>query len=454
MKDMFKIIRGEIFDFIAESALDASQPVPRFFSDGALLVSAGKVEEIGYYKNIREKYPDVPCEQYIGKLIVPAFIDTHIHYPQMEIIGSFGFQLVDWLNHYAFPAEKSFKDPVYAKAVAELFIQELFKNGTASCMAFSTVHKKAVDALFEVASRYNMRMITGRVWMNRHGDAALMDDTKNAYSETRELIKRWHKKGRNLYAITPRFAISCDEASLELQGKLHSEFPDTYVQTHLSENDQEVQMIRTLFPEAGDYLEVYEKAGLVTSRAIFAHGIHLSDSELERLAKTGASIAHCPTSNLFLGSGLFGLKRTHEAGVQISIATDVGGGTSFSLLKTLGEAYKVQQLQKYALKPLEAFYRITLGAARALHLDHLMGNFDPGKEADFVVLDCAVTTPQKLRMEFLNRTQILDVESLLFGLQITGDDRNVVATYVMGEKVYENPNQECCETPNIYSNIP
>jgi len=438
---MIKIIRGEIFDFFGKLSHDASKPVPRFFSDGALAISEGKVVELNFYKNIREKYPEAPCEDYSGKLIVPGFMDTHIHYPQTGIIGLFGYQLIDWLNGYVFPAERSYKDPAYAKAVAKLFIQELFRNGTTSCMAFSTVHKEAADALFEAASRYNMRMITGRVWMNRNGDAALMDDTHKAYEETLALIEKWHKKGRNLYAITPRFAVSCDEASLDMQGELHAEFPDTYMQTHLSENDQEMHMVHALFPEAEDYLAVYEKAGLVTNRTIFAHGIHLSDSELERLAKAGAAIAHCPTSNLFLGSGLFDMKRTHEAGVQVSIATDVGGGTSFSLLRTLDEAYKVQQLHNYALKPFEAFYRITMEAAKALHLDHLMGNFDPGKEADFVVLDCAVTTPQKLRSEFLHRTQSLDVESLLFGLQITGDDRNVMATYVMGEKVYENVNQ-------------
>lgn len=437
MKKKLKIIRGNIFDFLSEFTHDASQPVARFLQDGALVIEDGKIKDINYYKDIAEAYPDVPCEDYSGKLILPGFIDTHIHFPQTEIIGSFGHQLIDWLNSYAFPAEKEFKNAEYAKAIAEIFIQELFKNGTTSCLAFSTVHKQAVEALFEAASKYDMRLITGRVWMNRNGDPALMDNTEVAYEETRELIQKWHKKGRNLYALTPRFAISCDDHSLELQGKLHQEFPDTYIQTHLSENKQEVKIIHALFPEANDYLEVYEKAGLLTDRTVFAHGIHLSDSELERIAKAGATIAHCPTSNLFLGSGLFDLKRTHEAGVQTAIATDVGGGTSFSLLRTLDEAYKVQQLQGYALKPFEAFYRITLGAAKALKLDHMIGNFDEGKEADFVVLDCAATTTQKLRVDFLQHNQCLDIETLLFGLQITGDDRNVEATYIMGEKVYQ-----------------
>lgn len=437
MNENIKIIRGEIFDFLGEFTHDASQPVARFLTDGAIAIQNGKIIDINYYKDLQAQYPDAPCTDYSGKLILPGFIDTHIHFPQTEIIGSFGHQLIDWLSSYAFPAEKEFRNEDYAKAVAEIFVQELFKNGTTSCLAFSTVHKESVNALFETASKYNMRMITGKVWMNRNGDPALMDNTETAYTETKELIEKWHKNGRNLYALTPRFAISCDDESLALQGELHREYPDTYIQTHLSENKQEVKIIQALFPEAKDYLEVYEKAGLVTDRTVFAHGIHLSDSELERLAKAGATVAHCPTSNLFLGSGLFNLKHTHEAGVQTAIATDVGGGTSFSLLRTLDEAYKVQHLQGYALKPFEAFYRITLGAAKALKIDHLVGNFDPGKEADFVVLDCGVTTTQKMRINFLNRNHALDIETLLFGLQITGDDRNVVATYVMGEKVYE-----------------
>ena len=441
---MIKIIRGDIFDFHAKLTGDASHPAPRFFSDGALAISEGKVLELGYYKNIHAKYPEVPCENYGGKLVTPGFIDTHIHYPQTEIIGLPGHRLIDWLNGYAFPAEKLFEKPDYAHDVAGLFIQELFKNGTTACAAFSTVHEEAVNALFKEASRFNMRMITGRVWMNRLGHPDLMDDIGKAYEETCRLIEKWHNKGRNIYAITPRFAVSCDQISLKMQGELHAKFPDTFVQTHLSENEQEMDMIRSLFPEADDYLQVYENAGLVSNRTIFAHGIHLSDSELKRLAKAGAVIAHSPTSNLFLGSGLFDMKRTRDAGVNVTIATDVGGGTSFSLLRTLDEAYKVQQLQHYTLKPFEAFYRITLGAAAALGLDHLMGNFDPGKEADFVVMDHAVTTAQKLRLEFLNRTGNPDIESLLFGLQITGDDRNVAATYVMGEKVYERLPKTIC----------
>ena len=438
---MIKIIRGDIFDFVTDSAIDSSQPVTRFFPEGALVISEGKVVQIGYYKDIRQKYPEVLCENYSGKLILPGFIDTHIHYPQMEILGSLGYRLMDWLNGFAYPAETFFKDSAHAGYVAELFVQELFRNGTTSCAVFSTVHKEAVNALFKEASRQNMCMITGRVWMNRNGDPSLMDSIHEAYEESCELIENWHNKGRNLYAITPRFAVSCDRDSLKMLGDMHSKFPDTCVQTHLSENEHEIKMIRSLFPEAADYLEVYENAGLVTNRTVFAHGIHLSDSELNRLAKAGATIAHCPTSNLFLGSGLFDLKRTHETGVNVSIATDIGGGTSFSLFRTLDEAYKIQQLQNYVLKPFEAFYRITLGAARALHLDHRIGNFDTGKDADFVVLDYAVTTPQKLRVEFLDRQQRLDIESLLFGLQITGDDRNVDSTFVMGEKVYERPKQ-------------
>jgi len=273
--------------------------------------------------------------------------------------------------------------------------------------------------------------------MNRNGDGALLDNGDSWIEESRELINRWHGVGRNLYAFTPRFAVSCDMDSMKMLGELHKEFPGTYIQTHISENSTEVSMIKALYPECEDYLAVYEEAGLITDHTFLAHGIHLSDSELSRIAKAGATITHCPTSNNFLGSGLFDMNRAHQAGVQSAIATDVGGGTSFSMLQTLGESYKVQHVQGYTMDPFEAYYRATLGAAKALKIDHLVGNFESGKEADFVVFDCEATVPQRLRREFLDRTGQLDIQTTLFGLQIMGDDRNIIATYIMGEKVHD-----------------
>lgn len=437
MEQAIQIIRGDIFDFFGEETTDAQRPVARYLVDGAFVIREGKIVAIDRYSDIRTAYPEATVTDYSGKLIMPGFIDTHIHFPQTEIIGSFGHQLIDWLNYYAFPVERQFRSKEHADSIAKIFLKELFRNGTTSCMAFSTVHKESVNALFEAASAYNMRLITGRVTMNRNGDGALLDQGDAWIGESRELIEKWHGTGRNLYALTPRFAISCDMESMKQLADLHCEFPTTYIQTHLSENPTEVQMIQALFPECTDYLSVYEEAGLLTDRTFFAHGIHLSESELDRLAAAGATITHCPTSNNFLGSGLFDLKKTHEHGVQAAIATDVGGGTSFSMLQTLGEAYKVQHLQGYTMDPFESFYRATLGAARALKLDHLIGNFEPGKEADFVVFDTAARVPQQLRNDFLKRTGQLDIQTLLFGLQITGDDRNVAATYIMGEKVYD-----------------
>ncbi|MGL5545709.1 MAG: guanine deaminase, partial [Tannerellaceae bacterium] len=280
-------------------------------------------------------------------------------------------------------------------------------------------------------------IIAGKVAMNRNAHGALLEETDNSYNDSKELIEQWHEKGRALYAITPRFAISCDEQLMLRLGELHREYPTTYIHTHLSENKGEMTVVDALFPECKDYLQVYEEMGMLTERTIFAHGIHLSDSEMERIAKAGASIAHCPTSNLFLGSGLFDMKRANKMGVQVSIATDIGAGTSFSQLQTLNEAYKVQQLQHYSMSPFESFYHITLGAAKALKLDHLIGSFADGKEADFVVIDPVVTSLQRMRSEYMQRASLHDIESILFGVQMTGDDRNIRATYIMGECVYD-----------------
>ncbi|MGL5893686.1 MAG: guanine deaminase [Bacteroidales bacterium] len=437
MKQAIKIVRGDIFDFLGEYTTDAQKPVARYIVDGALAIRDGKVEAVDRYSDILKSYPEAEILDYSGKLIMPGFIDTHIHFPQTEIIGSFGHQLIDWLNHYAFPVEREFRSKEKSDMIAKVFLKELFRNGTTSCMAFSTVHKESVNALFEAASEFNMRMITGRVTMNRNGDGALLDNGDSWIEESRELINRWHGVGRNLYAFTPRFAVSCDMDSMKMLGEMHKEFPGTYIQTHISENSTEVSMIKALYPECEDYLAVYEEAGLITDHTFLAHGIHLSDSELSRIAKAGATITHCPTSNNFLGSGLFDMNRAHQAGVQSAIATDVGGGTSFSMLQTLGESYKVQHVQGYTMDPFEAYYRATLGAARALKIDHLVGNFESGKEADFVVFDCEATVPQRLRREFLERTNQLDIQTTLFGLQIMGDDRNIIATYIMGEKVHD-----------------
>lgn len=409
----------------------------RQYYDGVLVVSAdGYIVDVGNYHEVAARYPDIPCRDYRGMLIMPGFIDSHVHYVQTEIIASYGRNLLEWLNEFAFPVEEQFSSPQAAAAVADIFLRYLFQNGTTTSVTFAATYPISASALFEAASAYNMRIITGKTWMDRNAPPQLLDTPESAYRESQELIRRWHGKGRNLYAITPRFAITSTFEQLRLAGILHAEHPSTYVHTHLSETRAELALVRELYPGFRDYLAVYEAAGLVTDRSVLAHGIYLSGSELSRVSAARSTIAHCPTSNLFLASGLYDLRRAQRRGVQTSIGTDVGGGTSFSVLRTLDETYKTQHLQGYPVNAFEMLYLCTLGAARHLHLAESIGSLDVGHEADFIVVDYRAQGIQRTRMEYLRSTGGWTTESMLFGLEITGDDRNIAATYVMGRPVY------------------
>lgn len=436
MNDTIHLYRGEVFYF-KTSPLDSDNSYC-YYPDGALAVAGGKVIEANSYKEIKEKYPEALLTDYSGKLLMPGLIDSHIHYPQSEMIGMYGRQLLDWLNEYTFPTEQAFSDLEYAKRVARFFVHELFRNGTTSCMAYATVHKTSVNALFSVASEYNMQMMTGKVLMNRNAPQALTDTEESGETDSRELIETWHKKGRNLYVITPRFSITSTRGQLISASRLHEEYPDTYIQTHLSENRNEIDSTLSLSPECSDYLEVYERAGLVTERSVFGHCIHLSDAECRRMADAGAIIAHCPTSNLFLGSGLFNMEQANRINIPTTLATDVGGGTSFSLFRTMGESYKVQQLNGYSMSVFEALYKCTRGTAKALKLDDKIGSFEPGRVADFIVVDSTATPSQLMRKEYLERNGKWTLENKLFGIQTLGDDRNIIATYVAGNPVYHS----------------
>lgn len=437
MNDGIQLYRGEVFYF-KESPLDSDNSYC-YYPDGLLAISAGKVVEAGSFEDINKRYPEALLTDYSGKLLMPGLIDSHIHYPQSEMIGMYGKQLLDWLNEYTFPTEQAFADPEYANRVARFFVNELFRNGTTSCMAYATVHKTSVEALFSVASEYNMQMMTGKVMMNRNAPQALTDTEESGEADSRKLIESWHKKGRNLYVITPRFSITSTPGQLLSAGRLHKEYPDTYIQTHLSENKNEIDSTLSLSPECSDYLEVYERAGLVTDRSVFGHSIYLSDSECRRMAKAGALIAHCPTSNLFLGSGLFNMQHANRFGIRTTLATDVGGGTSFSLFRTMGEAYKVQQLNGYSMSVFESLYKCTRGTAKALKLDHRIGSFESGRDADFIVVDTTATPSLQMRKEYLERNGKWNLENKLFGIQTLGDDRNITATYVAGNLVYYSP---------------
>lgn len=405
-----------------------------YYADGAIVVENGIIQAIGNAEDILAKESaDIEVTRYENKLITSGFIDTHVHYPQTGMIASYGEQLLDWLNNYTFPAESKFEDVEHAKKVSKIFLDELESNGTTTALVFGTVHKESVDAFFSDAEQRNLRIICGKVMMDRNAPDFLTDTAESSYEDSKELIERWHNKGRLHYAVTPRFAPTSTPEQLEAAARLIKEYPDLYMHTHLSENLKEIEWVKELFPERANYLDVYDHHNLLSERSVFAHGIHLCDSECERLAETGSAVAFCPTSNLFLGSGLLDLPRLEKFGVNVGMGTDVGAGTCFSLLSTMNEAYKVMQLQGQALSPFKSLYLATLGGAQALRLEDKIGNLAVGKEADFVVLDLAATPLLKFRMD--NSTSL---EETLFALMLMGDDRVVCETYVYGENRYSS----------------
>ncbi len=431
-------IRGSFLDFVGDPFAIVESESVRYLADGLLVIENGKIKAFDTYEALKDQYADLEITAYSGNLILPGFIDLHVHYPQTEMIAAHGEQLLEWLNKYTFPTEAKFRDVNYARAIACVFLDELLRNGTTTALVLTTIFSHSVDVLFEEAQRRDMRLIAGQVLMTRNAPDYLLNDAHTAYEQSRELIRKWHRQDRLLYAITPRFAITSTNEELTLAGALKAEFPDVYVHSHLSENLREIEFTSALFPDSKDYLEVYERFGLVGDRSIFAHGIHLSNSEFERLSNAGAAIAFCPTSNLFLGSGLFNLGKAKaiEQSVKVGLGTDVGAGTSFSLLQTMADAYKVIQLQGGQLSAFQAFYLATLGSAKALSLDDKLGSFDVGKEADFIVLDLQATPLMALRNPVLT-TSLDDLASSIFGLMMLGDDRAIKATYIRGNLAHE-----------------
>jgi guanine deaminase len=379
----------------------------------------------------RELLPTLPAgatiTDHTGKLILPGFVDTHVHYPQTDIIAAHGEQLLEWLERYTFPAERRFGDPLHAREVADFFLAELLRNGTTAAMVFATVHPQSVDAFFEAARERGARMIAGKVMMDRNCPEFMRDTAQSSYDDSKALIARWHGMDRLLYAVTPRFAPTSTERQLELAGRLLDEHPGVYLQSHVAENLAEVAWAAELFPWSRSYLDVYDRFGLVRERAIYAHCIHLDDADRARMGASGAAMSFCPTSNQFLGSGLFDPDAARRHGVRVGFGTDVGGGTSFSMLRTQDEAYKVAQLGGHQMTPLSAFYHATLGGARSLYLDDRIGNFARGKEGDFIVLDPAATPLIERRMKHAPT-----LPERLFVWMMLGDDRAVAATYLMG----------------------
>lgn len=427
------VIRGRFLDIqnTVSQAAEITDQV-RYLEDGVMITEQGKIRWFGAWEDAQSELPtNVEIQHYPEQLIIPGMIDTHIHFPQTEMVGAYGEQLLSWLNTYTFPTEIQFQDKAYAQEIAKFFVNELLKNGTTTALVFCTVHPESVDALFEAAQQHQMRLIAGKVMMDRHAPEALCDTAASAYDDSKALIEKWHGQGRALYAITPRFAPTSTPEQLEKAGQLKAQFPDVYVHTHLSENKDEIAWVKDLFPEQKGYLDVYHHYGLTGQRSVFAHCVHLEDAEWQCMHDTDSAIAFCPTSNLFLGSGLFPLKKTWEQKVKVGLGTDIGAGTSFSLLQTVNEAYKVQQLQGDKLSAFESLYHATLGGAKALDLDDKLGNFNVGKEADFVVLNLKATALQQLR-----QSRSKSIDDSLFALFTMGDDRNIEATYIYGQKAY------------------
>ena len=429
-----KAYRAALLHCLADPREVGIEQSHEYFDDGLLIVEDGKVARIGH---AAELLPTLAAGteviEYPDALITPGFIDTHIHYPQVGVIGSYGTQLLDWLETYTFPNEGRFSDMAHAREQAELFLGELLRNGTTTPLVFGTVHKQSVDAFFEGWEKRNLRMIAGKVLMDRNAPDYLTDTAESGYADSKALIERWHGKGRLHYAVTPRFAPTSTPEQLTLAGKLLGEYPDLYMHTHLSENRQEIEWVKALFPERSGYLDVYDHYKLIGPRAVFAHGVHLCDEECKRLAETGSAVAFCPTSNLFLGSGLFDLNKLEAHGVRVGLGTDVGAGTSFSQLQSLNEAYKIMQLQGKKLDPFKSLYLATLGGAEALYLDDKLGNFTPGKDADFLVLDYNATPLISYRMQ-----QAKSLEERLFALCMLGDDRAIKETFAAGVSVHRS----------------
>ncbi len=400
----------------------------RYVADGMLIVEGGIITAIGAQRELEENLPkSAEVFDHTGSMITPGFIDTHIHFPQLDMIASFGEQLLDWLDRYTFPEEAKFSDPAHAKECAEFFLNELLRNGTTTALIYGTVHKQSVEALFEEAFARNMRIVAGKALMDRNVPEAVRDTAETSDRDNRELIARWHGKGRLGYAITPRFAPACSDEQLTMAGKLLGEHPDVLMHTHLSENVSEIDWVKDLYPTAKDYLDVYDRFGLLTDRSVFAHCVHLEGEEFQRMAERGAAISYCPTSNLFLGSGLFNLKEAEKYGVDVGLGTDVGAGTSFSLLQTMNEAYKVCHLRGHKLDAFKSFYLATLGGAKALNMADKVGSLEVGREADFLVLDMHSTPLLSRRLKHAST-----VEETLFVLSMLGDDRAISHTYVAG----------------------
>lgn len=423
-------LRGRLLWFVADPH-DRGEEAHRYVEDGLVVIEGGIVRSVGEATALLATLPPgTEIVDHRPHLIMPGFIDAHLHMPQTQVIASYGAQLMDWLNRYTFVEEQKLAQQGHPEKLVTFLLDELLANGTTTAVIYCSVHPQSAEALFRESQRRNTRMVAGKVMMDRNAPDALTDTAESSYADSKALIERWHGNGRQLYAISPRFAVTSTPEQMTAAGRLAAEHPDCHVQTHINENRAEIAFANELYPEPGDYAGIYQHFGLLGPKSLLGHCIHMTDREWRCFAETGTVAVFCPTSNLFLGSGLFDWARARAEGVPVAVATDIGGGTSYSMLRTMSEAYKVLQLQGQSLSAFAALHAITLGNAKAVKLDHLIGSLEPGHEADLVVLDPKAQRAMTHRLETAR-----DLAEELFVLVTLGDERNVVATYVMGERV-------------------
>jgi len=433
------VLKGQTLSFTDDPFRVDPEVAVAHQSDGAVWIEDGLIRAVGPVEEILECAPTAPVVDYGDCLITAGFVDCHAHYPQLSMVASYGEQLLDWLEKYTFPTESAFAEPDHARTAAGFFLDECLRNGITTSSVYATVHPGSVDAFFEAASARGLRMACGKVLMDRNAPDALRDTAQTGYDQSKALIERWHGIGRNIYAITPRFAPTSSPAQLEAAGALWKEYPDTLMQTHLSENPKEVAWVAELFPEAPDYFGVCEEFGLAGPGAIFGHAIHLAERERAAIRDSGSAIAHCPTSNTFMGSGLFDMEGLRDCArpVTLGLATDVAGGSSLSMFATMRAAYEIAQLRGYSLHPAKAWYLASAGSAGAMRLDRRIGNLAPGMEADMVVIDLASTPLIARRMAGAD-----SLWDALFAQIILADDRAIRATYAAGRLVFQGDTKD------------
>ena len=426
------LIRGIPCVFTGNPFLQGWEAVTSLTEDGAILVEGDKIKAVAPYSDLRAAYPEAEVAGSPDTLLLPGFVDAHVHYPQTAIIASWGRRLIDWLNTYTFPEEGRFGDAAYARQQADRYLDTALAHGTTTVASYCTIHPESVDAFFDAAAARNMAVVAGKTCMDRNAPEFLRDTAQSAYDDSKTLLERWHATGRARYAITPRFAPTSSEAQLEAMGTLWREHPECLMQTHLSEQVEEIAWVKELYPGSRDYLDVYEKFGLIGPGAVFGHAIHLEDRERAALLEAGAAIIHCPTSNTFIGSGLFDLGGLAQSGQKVGLATDIGGGSSFSMLRTMAAAYEVAQLRGRAVHAAELLWLATAGSAQALGLDDQLGTLVPGMAADIIALDLASTPAIAQR-----RAEADTVWDAIFPTVMMGDDRAIAQVWVAGRPVGE-----------------